>query len=47
MLAIESQIQQVKKRDGRVVRFEPSKITEAIDRSCSKTRKFIPSGNDP
>lgn len=37
MLAIESQIQQVKKRDGRVVRFEPSKITEAIWKAIKAT----------
>jgi ribonucleoside-diphosphate reductase alpha chain len=37
MLAIESQIQKVKKRDGRIVRFEPAKITEAIWKAVMAT----------
>jgi Oxygen-sensitive ribonucleoside-triphosphate reductase len=36
-LAIETQIQQIKKRDGRIVRFEPSKITEAIWKAIKAT----------
>jgi len=37
LLAIETQIQQIKKRDGRIVRFEPSKITEAIWKAIKAT----------
>jgi len=37
LLAIETQIQEIKKRDGRVVRFEPSKITEAIWKAIKAT----------
>lgn len=37
MLAIESRIKSVKKRDGRVVRFEPTKITEAIWKAIRAT----------
>ncbi|MEM3637869.1 MAG: adenosylcobalamin-dependent ribonucleoside-diphosphate reductase [Conexivisphaerales archaeon] len=37
MLAIETQIEQIKKRDGRIVKFEPSKITEAIWKAIKAT----------
>jgi ribonucleoside-diphosphate reductase alpha chain len=37
MLAIESRIKNVRKRDGRVVRFEPAKITEAIWKAIMAT----------
>lgn len=37
MLAIETHIEKVRKRDGRVVRFEPAKITEAIWKAVQAT----------